>query len=515
MPADFQAYQQNKMEIAQEIAHLREVMNRNIPQSILPNVPPEEVMKLEEIREALAFLDEDIKDQREFPDHKTDEKEAEKHLNALNHIPAILSLSAEGRTYEESVLLSGERKWLYGALNRIDEATGIEISPQGPGANYGDYMKDANALRNIDALKERLYDEDRPDRMGIREKREFIAAVFASRMTVKSKMGKASSLDKEMDEATFHQNYRKLLKNRNFNKFADSVRLSELKEAMTGHGGDLEKKYREYNLQQLDIPAGVPKRYAPTALQKIEYLQQTLKKPGLSDVVRKQVITEILACRIAVNAVQGDKKSLQQPLSPKAFAEAKEMLNSNKTFQEITSDPAHLIGLQKACLTFRGHGGAAERYVQRFTSAAEPINNNNPTWLSPHFQTPQSFKDVQTALNNGVGSNNPHVQQRLLAAGFYFAGTENHPDLNPLENMEDRIDQIQESDTFQYMLEHQGTQQMSEALKMGAGTALDRFATSQTIMETKEAMGNAQPHLGNNGMEQGGPQQNGPAVGPQ
>ena len=189
-----------------------------------------------------------------------------------------------------------------------------------------------------------------------------------------------------------------------------------------------------------------------------------------------------MATRMAVNAVRKDKDSLKKPLTAKAVEEAKKKLADSKTFQKILNDPKKLEEMKTSALT--GHGGAAELYVQIFITAAEGYNKNNPEWLSPKMPPlPKSFAESQEQLKatNARKPLNPALVEWHLAASIYMANAEENRQLNPLENMENRIKKVQNTETFKYMMKKQGPELMSNMVDTGKVSVISGFARAEQL----------------------------------
>ena len=503
-----------------------------IKQGLDPDAEERNAQAIAEMEDLEAEMSGQPKKQREAKParYQTDVATLQTHLNNLGKMNNIFKEPTKGK-YSKTV---GEmmmpdvkaRKQMHGIMESLDNKLGTTLAPKKvTGMYYDDYLGGENALKNIDNLKERFKDPSYNDKNVVAdEKREMVAAIMASRMAVNSKRGDSSSLEKPIDEAKFKKHFQNLLNNDGFKRFVDSTPTSKLRDALSGgHGGALEDQFRKFNTEQTIVPQ-TSKRHAPTALERIDFLKKAMKARNLPEDRKADLVKEIMATRLAVDAVQNQKSSLKKPVDAQKIEEARKKLESNKTFTDMLKDPKKLAAMEKALKS--GHGGAIERYVQKETALKEDFNENNPEWLSPKKpELPKSFDEAASELQKISASRtpvNPHVVRRNLLAAVYYANAEKNPNVDKItieQNAEKRMEEISKEGTFNYMMEKQGPQQMMNHVSMGANSLNSAFATAKAINDTKkivqemEAKGKVLGQQGVGEVNQEEPQA-GPQVGP-
>lgn len=137
-----------------------------------------------------------------------------------------------------------------------------------------------------------------------------------------------------------------------------------------GHGGAMEDDFREYvRTYPSQIPADTPRRYMPTARERIEALQDMLKLLSENkgndymkerrDLKMRDICREIVATRaVTEGVIRGKKSSLEKTYDPNSCIE---LLNGNsnagKAFNKIFEGISTEDMVSNA---LKGHGGALQ-----------------------------------------------------------------------------------------------------------------------------------------------------------
>lgn len=235
---------------------------------------------------------------------------------------------------------------------------------------YKDYVRDLDhipegvnekfmptAYDHIEAINKRIKSDDFA-LMSDEKKTELMAEIIASRTAVGAERKKPDTLKKKFNAKEMNKTYNTLKNNAAFKSFvasnADAVKTA----ALSGHGGLVEDKFKEYILNLDHIPEGVPDKYMPTALERTEKLKE--KIAACNDPGRVKVMTqELIATRMAVNSTMGKKDSLKVPLKADRLNAEYKKLGDNETFKSY-QETKGLDGL-KAAAGKRGHGGELEK----------------------------------------------------------------------------------------------------------------------------------------------------------
>ena len=215
------------------------------------------------------------------------------------------------------------------------------------------YMPRAD--QRIEALQKKI--RENPGLEGER-KLTLYAEIMAARSSVNAVRGKGSSLEVTLDPAALTRDRENLLKSDSFKRFInDPAQQAAIREAVNkGHAGALEDKYKEYvkNLDRID--EFVPKQYMPKAEERIDALKAKINAPGFQNAENKNdIYVELMATRQAVNAVRGEKKSLEPVVDAGALKTARESWAQCVSFRQFLQD-----GDQEEIKTAaaKGHGGA-------------------------------------------------------------------------------------------------------------------------------------------------------------
>ena len=236
-------------------------------------------------------------------------------------------------------------------------------------------------LSRTEALQNKMK-EDSFANLSRDEQLEYYIALMATRSAGNAVRGDKTSLERKLSAESLNAQYDAWAKDKTFAEFVKSDPEAAKKAALSGHGGLLEDKYREYIVNMEHIPADVPTKYMPTAIDHIEGLKTRMEKPGfkiaeVEDQVK--VYAELLASRQAVDAVRGDKKSLAPKLNGAKLNEAYDKWIKCKAFKDFVT--ANKDVAYNAATS--GHGGALEDKFREYVKNMDHIPEDVPDSYMP------------------------------------------------------------------------------------------------------------------------------------
>ena len=219
------------------------------------------------------------------------------------------------------------------------------------------FEKQETALSYIDSCKRSIKDDI--------SAREQAAKIFAARIAVDTKGGKAAYLKKPLSEKQAEEIADALNDSENFKDWLKTLNKDKAKALLSGHGGDLEKDFRRHLLK---APPGklendpALRRYMPTAKERIEELQRQVKEARKAKLPENELnelqaaaAAEIIAIR---NACQVERKTgygLDKPIPPAGNGE-KTLAQTVETLCGDGEMKAVLLAQAKEKL-LDGHGG--------------------------------------------------------------------------------------------------------------------------------------------------------------
>ena len=236
-----------------------------------------------------------------------------------------------------------------------------------------------NADKRLEALKQKIKDSTNPTPQ---QRLNQYAEMMATRSAVDAVRGKEKSLEKPIDPAILAQERNKLLKSDTFQRFVNDPSLSaELRTlAQQGHGGALEDKFKEYVVNLDKLPADLPARYMPTALDRTNALKKKIAAPDFaSREDAAEIYMELMAAREAVNAVRSKEDSLKVTIEPGRFQSALNKWKSCSSFRDFVNDPDS--GARKAAR--EGHGGALGDKFKEYVTRLEQLPTDLPEAMLP------------------------------------------------------------------------------------------------------------------------------------
>ena len=241
-----------------------------------------------------------------------------------------------------------------------------------------------------------------------------LAQILAAREVVGSTPGKKNTLQRHLDKKFFART-RELEQSETFRRFVE-LNEAQINRSLQGrtHGGNMEKLFKSYVRTRPHLPDDIPSRFMPTALERIEDLQNLIKSNrfrNFAPAVKENIYAELMATRLAVNSVRNHKSSLNFSLNGEALAKARE---------QIMSDPDMRLALRDAEINEAartGHGGGMEDIAARY-NCKDTLKENMP----PRYQ-PTVKQWIQHQLNtltsNDIGVTD--LQREQAAARIFVA----------------------------------------------------------------------------------------------
>ena len=188
-----------------------------------------------------------------------------------------------------------------------------------------------------------------------------------------------------------------------------------------GHGGKLERDVKKFVLAHKGpISVETPKRYAPTALTRIESLQLQLKGLKRDDPQFKaratSICMEIAATRAAVNCKRGDKSTLKHKYDLDVMNRHYNALM--KTAGKDLSDE-DLNALMRSALKTPGHGGTMEKVVEDLVRKDMQRGRRTPDADMPgRYQVTngERLEMLRGEIRRAMKDGSPEAKQKLKSA---------------------------------------------------------------------------------------------------
>lgn len=213
----------------------------------------------------------------------------------------------------------------------------------------------------------------------------------------------AQSLQGDKKEMQFRiqQSYSMLVNSEIAREFFTETRPPAMLKLMSknGHGGELERSFKSFLLtHEAPLYGDVPPHYAPTALERIEALQDQLKKlpkdtPGYK-LRAKEICMEIAATRAAVGCTIGDKSTLKKPYDVRKMNRTYQALKKAMGYME--SGPVERM----VSHALKGHGGAMEQDIKAAVLNDMKANNRLIEDIDPRYQVPENQRPAALRRNN-------------------------------------------------------------------------------------------------------------------
>ena len=232
------------------------------------------------------------------------------------------------------------------------------------------------------------------------KKAEYYCELMATRQSVNAVRKDKKSLAPQLDPKKVSDLYDKWNKCETFKTYLSKNPIDAMKAATSGHGGALEDAFKDY-VKNLDhIPADVPQGYLPTAEERLEVLQKKVKSTT-DPKLRADLYKEMMATRMAAQAIRKTPSTLSKPVDPVKLNEAYEKLNKSKSLKNfLEKTPA--AELKDAATA--GHGGALEdKYTEYAVNRAYQLGKV-PSGVPDRYRpTPdQLTKKFQTEIQSNL-----------------------------------------------------------------------------------------------------------------
>lgn len=214
------------------------------------------------------------------------------------------------------------------------------------------------------------------------EQRVRYTEIMATREAVKAVRGKSASLEPQLDPALLESAYDKWSNCETFQNFLKAKPEAVKAAATAGHGGKLQDEFRDYVLNLDHIPEDVPEEYMPSALDRLEALQEKYKA---ADYTKKSpeeklaLAAEIMATREVVQAVRKNADSLKKQIKPDELNAATERWKTCTAFQEFVKDKPEQV--RSAALD--GHSGLLGDKFKEYVLSRDLLDENIPYDFMP------------------------------------------------------------------------------------------------------------------------------------
>ena len=277
------------------------------------------------------------------------------------------------------------------------------------------FKEQETALSYINNCKRGIVDDDTA--------RTEAANIFAARIAVDTKGGKAKYLNKPLSEMQTEKIAAELNKNKNFRDWLSTLDKDKARGLLSGHGGDLEQDFRQHLLK---APPGklendpALRRYMPTARERIEELQRQVKEARKAKLPENELkelqaaaAAEIIAIR---NACQVERKTgygLDKPIPPAGKGEK----TLAGTVETLCGDPEmkDVLIAQAQGKLLEGHGGKMMADIRK---ACDDISPDDEVTEIVNANTVDSrilkLEDRAEALREKLQSSNKAEREAAL-----------------------------------------------------------------------------------------------------
>ena len=234
-------------------------------------------------------------------------------------------------------------------------------------------------LENIDVLKDRLKNGQLDYQNYEKEAKEIYASIFALRSSVNAERNKKSTLRYTPKKEVFDQQKKDLLEDKNFDAFVKKHGTEKINQWIAGgHGGAVEAEYQEYLKTSPRLSEKTPKRYMPSAKERIDSLQKELKNKDSQSADAFRIYAEIFRARRSVGALHSDKSRLEANISGENYGKAPD-LEKNETFKKFAKEK----GEELKALALKGHGGEAEKQFRAYVTNLDHVPTDVPKPYGP------------------------------------------------------------------------------------------------------------------------------------
>ena len=262
------------------------------------------------------------------------------------------------------------------------------------------------------------------------------ADIFAARIAVDTKGGKAKYLNKPLSDTQRARIAEDLNKNEHFQDWLKNLDKDKAKSLLSGHGGALERDFRQHLLKTAPGKLAndpVLRRYMPTAKDRIEELQKQVKNAAKQRLPEEQLkdlraaaAAEIIAIRNACRVERKTGYGLNKPIPP--AAPGQRTIAQTAAFLCADGDMKGLLNEQALVSLASGHGGKMMKDVRRLYSGmqrkpeiAEVINKNtvNSRLLALEGEA-DALKKKLTSQNKAEREAAQEQSRRVLGEYIYL-----------------------------------------------------------------------------------------------
>ena len=230
------------------------------------------------------------------------------------------------------------------------------------------------------------------------KKRALYIEMMAARSCVGAKRKTPDTLDRYMDPKNLNAWITYWNSSKTLKEFMEKEPAAVKDAATSGHGGALKEKFAEHVKGMERIPADVPDECMPSAFDRIETLQDKIKKTT-DPVRREKLYTELMATRMAVDSVRKDKESLKKPLSAAKLNQERDKLTKSAAFKNflLSKDAQTFFNAAKS-----GHGGELDDMFRGYAALRSLQLGCTPAGVPERFRP--SPDEVGTLMRRELSS---------------------------------------------------------------------------------------------------------------
>ena len=362
------------------------------------------------------------------------------------------------------------------AVNPVQEALTNDLNELYP-ENEG-----KTALSIIDESKRKINGQLFLN-MEPRDRQKLVASILTARNCVESDPGKIDKLRDQVNKNQFSLLYKNLMEHDAFQSFMSTLSPEQIQETFKGrgHGGNIEKMFREHVKNMDVLPEKLPERFMPTMAERTELLKGKIKDKLAqgadphSPEMRK-LYAEIFACRMCVGSGRNDKTALKARVDGTEVHRLANELLEDPTFNSFIDEKGAEVA---ALANKRGHGGAMEDKYRAFVSGLNKIPETIPNRYMPTAmqRTESLIKQMKSpSFQVQTKEYKKEIAKELFAARDAVGAYRNRPSIleNRLnkESLRESYDNFNKSKTFNNFLDtYVETKAFHDAITAGHGGA--------------------------------------------
>ena len=233
---------------------------------------------------------------------------------------------------------------------------------------------------NIAAAQKRLKSGEIDYQKYDEEVKGIYTSVFALRTAGQVLRDSKATRQKKLTQQAYEQQYNLLKGSRTFGEFVKE-NMDSSNDIRKGHGGAAEDEFKAFIRKKDRLPSDVPIRYMPTCKERVEDLQDQLKKKDAKSDDAVRIYSEIFRARRAVGARHDDKTAKDRPnyyIPGANYAKTPDM-EKNKTFREFVNEKGDEFKKKIGA----GHGGAAEHMFRDYVTEKDHLPEDVPQQYAP------------------------------------------------------------------------------------------------------------------------------------